>query len=224
MDMRVVPRKYEPKISYYRDRVARWAAHADQIGTSAEDVAALAALTEEAREALAAQQAAQMAARSATLRLKLAMEKMGERGGGIMTQIRVRALQEGAGVYSLAGIAARKKKSPLGPPGRPYAFDAELGALGWLTLRWKCKHPRGAQGTMYQVWRRVGNVGAFERLGMSGEKTFVDKTVPAGAGVVMYKIQAVRTTAEGEWGVFEVSLGVRGGGGARLASVMKGAA
>jgi hypothetical protein len=206
--MRVVPKKHGPKIAFYKHRITRWAAHAAQIGTTAADVAELAAVTEEAREALAAQQAAQRVAQSATLRLHLAVEKMGTRGSAIIQQVRVRAATSGDdGVYGLAWIPQPKKRSPIGAPGRPYQFSVTLQPIGWVELRWKCRNARGSVGTMYEVWRRIGGAGALERVGMSGTKRFVDKTVPAGSGVVMYQVRAVRTTAVGEWAQFNVYFG-----------------
>ena len=59
--MRVVPRNKLPQIQFYQSRVAKWAEHPEDIGTSAAEVAALAAVVAEARAALRAQQAAQNA-------------------------------------------------------------------------------------------------------------------------------------------------------------------
>jgi hypothetical protein len=52
--MRVVPRNHGPKIQFFRTHVAKWAQDPLAIGTSAELVAELQAMTDEAAAALAA--------------------------------------------------------------------------------------------------------------------------------------------------------------------------
>ena len=211
--MRLVPESNGKRIEFFSIRLEKWAEHAVEIGTSAEEVAALEAETAEARAALAAQRKAQDAARAATLRMNLAIEKMARRGAAIVQQIRARAMTSGEGVYSLASIAPPAKGSPIGPPGQPTGFAVELWTVGTLVLRWKCKNPRGAVGTLYHVHRQVlGREDGFVYLGCVGERKFVDETVPAGAGAIVYQIQAMRSTATGLSATFNVNLG----GGRRM--------
>lgn len=99
------------------------------------------------------------------------------------------------------------KASPIGPPGQPTQFTFELDARGALELSWKCKNPRGAVGTMYQVSRRIGPGGELVPLGITGEKRFVDETIPAGSTQVIYQIQAIRSTAAGPIATFNVNFG-----------------
>ena len=79
-----------------------------------------------------------------------------------------------------------------------------------LRLAWKCRHPRGAKGTMYQVYRRLGSDGEYAFLGASGKKKFTDATIPAGTRSISYRIIAVRSTARGDVAEFPVNLGVSG--------------
>ena len=113
------------------------------------------------------------------------------------------------------GLAVRPTPAPRPAPGTPNRFTVALAADGALTLRWKCNNPRGCSGTIYQVWRRIGSVGAFEYLGGAGTRAFVDATIPAGTPQVTYRIQAARSTAVGAWAQYTVSFGipVSGGGG-----------
>ena len=108
-------------------------------------------------------------------------------------------------------LAKPAKPAPIGPPGTPYAFSAALQQIGWLTLRWKCRNPRGSTGTMYHVWRRTGFSGAFGFLGATGVRRFVDKTVPAGASAVMYQVQAIRSTTAGALATYHVNFGTTRG-------------
>ena len=117
------------------------------------------------------------------------------------------------------GLSVRKLASPVPPPGTPTAIRATLGGDGSLTLAWKCNNPRGASGTMYQVYRRATAAGEFTYLGGAGEKKFVDATIPAGAAQVTYQIQAVRSTAVGPWAQFNVNFGAVAGGGETAAAV-----
>jgi hypothetical protein len=119
------------------------------------------------------------------------------------------------------GLAVRGKRSPLGPPGTPEAFRETLNG-GMLILKWKCKHPRGAQGTIYEIWRQIDD-GPTEFLGSNGKKTFTDATVPAGSARIVYKVRAMRSTdVKGPWGTHVVQFG--GGGVAPGEMQMKDAA
>lgn len=91
--MRVVPRNNQPQIQFFLTRLEQWADHAEEIGTTPEMVATLADQTEEARAALAAQQQAQAAAESATLRLRSALEAMAGTGAAVVSQIRAKRVR-----------------------------------------------------------------------------------------------------------------------------------
>jgi hypothetical protein len=204
--MRAVPRNTTGKIEFYKLRLAKWAEHAEQLGLTEQLVAELADATEAAREADRAQRAAAQAARAATQIRDNAIEKMATLGATMIKQIRVQAERQGQQTYSLALMSPPEKPSPLGAPGEPYAFTFELGQTGWLTLRFKCKNPRGSVGTMYHVSRRINLQGKFEYLGSAGETKFIDTSLPAGATSVEYKVQAVRSTAAGPAGRYSINL------------------
>ncbi|HEV7298375.1 MAG TPA: hypothetical protein VGN72_03350 [Tepidisphaeraceae bacterium] len=116
-------------------------------------------------------------------------------------------------------LPVRGEGSPALPPGSPESFKAELGADGSLQLKWKCAN-RGAGGTMYQVWRRVGATGPVEYCGGVGQKSFVDATLPPGTSTVMYQVQAVRSTAVGPFSQFNVNFAI-GGGSATVSAVQQ---
>ena len=196
--MRLVPESNAEKIEFFKLRAGPWAAHAAEIGTTAEEVAALDADVADAHAARAAQHAAQRAAVAATMRLNEAVERMARRGASIVQQIRAKAgLSGDPSVYVTALIPPPAHASALPPPGTPHAFTVELQQVGWLTLRWKCKNPRGAAGTMYHVERSVdGEPVRF--LAVTGERSFVDAAVPAGTREIVYRVRGVRSTAVGE--------------------------
>ena len=45
-----------------------------------------------------------------------------------------------------------------------------------------------------------------------GKKEFIDDSIPAGKTALMYKIQAVRSTAVGDWATFNVFFGTNASG------------
>jgi hypothetical protein len=204
--MPVVPSKSVEKIKFYETHQAQWEANAAAMGTTPEAVSALADLTVAAREAFNEQRQAQNAARAATAKLQQAVEAMANAGAAIIEQVRVQARKSGDEVYPLAHIPAPARPSPIGPPGQPYRFSVELSEVGSVTLRWKCKNPAGAVGTVYQVWRRIGT-GELTFLATVGAKQFVDDTLPAGTAAVMYQVQGMRTTAVGPVAQFNVYFG-----------------
>jgi hypothetical protein len=116
------------------------------------------------------------------------------------------------------GLSVRATPAPVPPPGTPGNFKVVLAGNGSLELKWKCSNPPGSQGTLYQIWRRVGAAGEFTYLGGAGEKKFTDATIPAGSASVTYQIQAARSTAVGPWAQFNVNFGV-GSSGPTIASV-----
>jgi hypothetical protein len=214
--MSVVPQQKNERIGFYQRHVGPWQDAAEQIGLSAEDVAVLDAKTQAARQAFQAHSTAQQAARSATTAYYDAVAQMSQCGSGLIRKIRAAADLQGERVYALAQIDPPAKASPVPPPGKPYRFTVELAdGDGSLKLAWKCKNPRNSQGTMYQIWRRIGQSGKFAFIGTSGVRSFVDDTLLAGtvgAGGVTYRIVPVRSTRRGTAADFLVFFGTDGSG------------
>lgn len=205
--MPTVPRTIDNQIQFFQTHLPQWQAHAEAIGLSESGVAELAAATDAAREAKARQSRLHNAARAATADLKDALERMMTLGSSAVQTIRAKAMVAGDQVYVLAQISRRGRKSKLGEPGAPYSFQTRVNSVGWVGLKWKCKNPPGAVGTVYQVFRQLDHTGAYEFIGASGEKKFVDDTVPPGTREIMYRVQAVRSTAKGMIGSCTVCLG-----------------
>jgi hypothetical protein len=208
------------KIEFCENHTAPWTTNAVAIGTTAAAVTDLTTKTTAARAAFNAQQAAQQAAKAATNDFNLAVTAMAAAASDIIKQVRVKASTAGNSVYSLAEIPVPATPSPIGPLGTPQSFKVTLAQTGALELSWKCTNPRGATGTVYQLYRRIGATGEFTYLGGVGEKKFMDDTVPAGSAQVQYQIQAVRSTSVGPWALFIVNFGVSGG--EMMASVSEG--
>ena len=109
------------------------------------------------------------------------------------------------------GLSVRATPSPAPAPGTPYEFKFTLSVTGLLEFKWKCNNPPRASGIMYQVWRTVDG-GTREYLGSCGAKMFTDSTLPSGASIVLYQVQAMRSTSLGAWGSFSIQFGTSASG------------
>jgi hypothetical protein len=217
--MGLLPKNHAARIAWFQSRIAIWTSNATSIGTTTTQVTDVDTKATAAADALAAQETAQNAAKAATQTLLDAMDALTNSGNVVIDQVRTKARTAGTGVYPLANIPAPATPAPVPPPGQPTDLKVALDATGMLTLKWKCANPPGSSGTTYNVYRRVGATGEFTYLGGTGTRTFTDGTVPAGAALVMYQIQAVRSTAAGPWNTFNVFLGSDTGGAATVTSV-----
>ena len=117
------------------------------------------------------------------------------------------------------GLAVRATPSPMPPPGTPSNFRVELLGDGSIRMTWRANNPTRMSGVTYQIWRRFGSEGEFTFVGASGEKKYIDSTIPAGTPQVQYQIRGIRPTAAGAWATFNVNFGVAPSGGAATATV-----
>lgn len=208
--MGIVPENTYPRITWYRTRLANWAENFAALGLSAEEVAQLETKLAAAEERYRQQRMAQQLARTATSWLHLAMDELSVLGASMIGKIKATASMEGNGVYNKAWMPSPAEPSPIGAPGQPFRFEVQLRSLGDLMIKWKCKHPKGSEGTMYEVRRQLGS-GPFEIVGLVGKKKFHDHTIPPGTANVTYRVTAVRSTRRGLTGEYTLNLGVRPG-------------
>ena len=217
--MGVVPNKRPEKVAWYKARIAQWTTEATNIGTSSAACTAMAALITAAEDALNAKITAEGAAEAATNTFYTACDAMAVAGQAIIKNVRSKAESTGnPEVYSLAMVPPPATPAPKGNPGTATNFKVKLNGDGSIELTWKCSNPAGTSGTLYQIFRRISAEGEFEYMGGVGEKKYHDTTIPAGTTTATYKIQAVRSTAVGDWAEFNVNFGT-GAGGAMTASV-----
>lgn len=208
--MSVLPQGKVEKVEFCEQHEALWTTNATAIGTTTTAVTDLTAKTTAARAAFNAQKIAQDNAKSATLALAAAVDAMTLAASGIIKSIKTKAATAGDGVYTLANIPAPATPGPVAPLGQPNSFSVELGETGALTLKWKNTNPKSAGGAVYQVFRRDSAAGEFKYLGGTGQKKFIDYSVPAGSSQVTYQIQAVRSSSVGPWAQYNVNFGTPG--------------
>lgn len=225
--MGIAPRKPAERVLFYVNKTKAtgpWKVNATGIGSSATAVDALNALALAAQAALADQQAKQDAARTATQTAKQAVAAMSVNGAEVIAAIKAKALVAGDSIYALADIPAPATPSPVGAPGTPTDFKVELVQGGALVLSWRCPNPANAQGTVYQIARKIGAGpgAAAVIIGSVGTRSFVDDSVPAtaaAAGGVTYQVTAIRSTKKGLLGQTLVEFGT-GGAGEMTASIV----
>ena len=231
--MRTVPRGLADRIGFYESHVPSWVENAAEIGLGPVAVHEFETLVEEARAAHLAAERAREAAKAATLVFHERAEAMGAAGAGLIRSIRAFAETTGDhDVYAQAHLPAPRTPAPLGPPGCPHSLAVTLEATGALGLHWSCDNPEGSQNTVYEIARRIGDsTHPFTYLGITGDRSFVDDTLPPGAaagaagaagtgagaaGRVVYQITALRSTRRGEPARFVVNFGVEKPGAEKL--------
>jgi len=208
--MGIVPNTRLGKIEFYEAHIQPWATNATQIGLTSGQVTALMGQTAAARVAYNQAQAARDAAKAATQTFYNTVAAMADNGAGLIKTIKSYAeTQNDPNVYVLAQIPPPAEPSPVPAPGTPYQPRVSLLQTGEIELKWKCDNPAGSVGTMYEVQRRVDG-GPYTFVGSSGERAFIDETLPAGSSTVLYKVTAVRSTKRGEPALFVVNFGVGG--------------
>lgn len=223
LQMGTVPKKAVERVQFYENHITPFTTNATAIGITSAEATDLGTKTTAARAAFVAQQEAAQSSKVATEAFQNAVDAMSVTGAGLIKKIRAKAeMTNNPDVYTLAEIPAPPTPSPRPAPGTPSNFTATLKSTGELDIAWKCENPAGSAGTLYQVWRQIGEAGALEYLGGAGLKKFLDNTLPAGSNYVMYQIQGVRSSAVGDFGTFTVRFGVGTGGGATIASVTEG--
>ena len=218
--MGVMPDKKIDKLGFCEAHVTPWTTNAVAIGTTAPAVTDFSSKTTAARAAYVVKQAAEEALRSANGNFDMALTAATTAAAEIIKQVRAKAATGGDSIYTLAALPIPAIPSPIPPPGQPTDIKVKLTATGALDMKWKCANPPGASGTIYNIFRRVGDSGEFTYVGGSGVREFTDESAPAGVPLLMYRMQAVRSTTVGPWATFNVFLGVDTGGGAMVASVV----
>jgi hypothetical protein len=221
--MGVVPQNREAKLAFYEAHIAPFTANAVAIGLTLPEVANLTSLAEAGRKALLAANEARTASKAATQAYYTAIADLGRAGKNILETIRTFAeTTNNPDVYLLSQLPPPAIDSSIPPPGQPREFVVTLAQNGWIQLNWKCTNPEGAQGTAYEIQRKIGS-GPFSIIGIAGgNKEYVDSTLPAGSTGVVYQVTGVRSGLRGPVSQVNVNFGVGGGGGFTVTSVTEG--
>jgi hypothetical protein len=211
--MSLVPEKIVDRIQFFENHTGPFSTNAVAIGITTTEATDLQTKTAAARAAFDARQAAQQAAEAATLAMYDAVEAMSVAGQALIDKIRAKAKQVGGNsVYTLSELPPPATPTTVGNPGTPSALKVELKPNGSIGLAWDCSNPPGCTGVLYHVYRQIEAVGDFTFIGGSGNRKFVDASLPMGTQTVVYKIQGVRTTSMGDEAEFIVRFGTTASG------------
>src|SRR5688500_9876899 len=120
--MRVVPKMASKRLSFFQNRLAKWAQNHADIGLTESEVQDVELKLAAAQEAYRARLIARDQAKSAKLALQIAMKNLMNVGGSAIMKVRATARKDGAKVYPLASVPKPKKRSPIGDPGKPSYF------------------------------------------------------------------------------------------------------
>lgn len=183
------PRHVAPAVEV---KLPSWHANAAAIGVTPALVDEVQALYDEAVAKMAAADAARNAARNATIEFHTAAEALRSKAAAVVGLVRGYAeLTADADVYALASIAPPRKPSRrLPPPGTPSVHRIAL-VSGRVEIGWTADHPAGVFNVVYQV-SRIMDGGEPEHVGSTGERSFLDHTLPPRALQVEYLITAQR--------------------------------
>ncbi|CAG0971315.1 hypothetical protein PHYC_01264 [Phycisphaerales bacterium] len=205
--MRVIPKTPREQIAFLTIHLPAWAQEPGAIGLSPAEIAGLQELLDAARDLQMRAADARDAARGATASFNDAAGRMRDAAARAVAKIKATAAGDQA-VYSAAMIPQPAPGSPVPAPGKPFKPAFTLVGGGCVRLTWKCRNPRGSDGTMYQIERAVGGTREFTHLATVGEKSFTDTTLPRGAAEVEYRVTAIRSTRRGEAAGFVLTFGV----------------
>lgn len=212
--MPVVSYKDLEAIQQFENWIPVWTNNAVAIGTTAAAVTAMDLKVKAARTSYTAQQAAKMAAKTATNSFHDHVELMRDAGADIIRQIRTQAeVTNNPNVYNLAQVPPPAPPSPAPLPGQPTNFSVGLTGSGGILLTWKSTNSSPSTGAYFTVRRRLAGENTFTVAGGTGSKSFVDDTVPFGTNLVTYLVQGFKGQAAGpESEQLTVQFGVGGSG------------
>lgn len=211
--MSTVPRKDLETIQFFELHVPVWTGTPAAIGLTPAQVTALDTLTKAARNTYTAQQNAKNAAKAATVNFRSAIAALRNNGADLVKLIRAFAqTTNNPNVYALAQINPPAPPTPRPAPGQPTDFTVALTTEGAISLRWKAANASPSSGAFFNIRRKLAGQNAFEIIGNTGSKSFVDDTIPLGTTHATYIIQGYRGTTAGEASdQFVVQFGVGNG-------------
>ncbi|MEM7623616.1 MAG: hypothetical protein AAF235_10500 [Planctomycetota bacterium] len=215
----MIPNSILGSIEFFEQRLVDWANNPETIGLTAAQVNDMITRTTASRQAYAAAQQIRQQSHNATATQRLAVSDMNSYGADLIAAIRSFAeLQaDPNAVFVAAEInPPTPAGTPLPPPVPATDVVANLQQSGAVLVSWK---GTVANGTFYDVYRRLEGEPGFRSLGSSATRSFEDTTVPAGTTQVSYYTVARRdafTSAESQQAVLRFGMQIQPGEGTQL--------
>jgi hypothetical protein len=194
--MSVLPPQRLDQVQFCEDHHDVWAASFAQIGITSAMVTALDTLTTQARKDYAAAQQARQASKAATQAFYNSCGLMRDKAAEMIRVIKTYAdTTNNPNVYTIAQIPEPAAPGTNPPPGQPENVVVTLGLSGVLNFKWKSEN---ATGGFFQIKRKIGAASnPWVIIGGSGNREFVDTTLPMGTTNVSYVIQGFRSGTPG---------------------------
>lgn len=177
-------------LEWLEARMSAWAGSPTAIGLTSLQVSTMQTHVSTARAARNTAQAVRAAGKAATLDFHNKAATMKREAAELISVIKAYAATTGnPAVYVLADLSPADPPTPAGAPEPPTNLRGAINSDGAVELAWDGSL---AQGTFFEVSRRVEGEAAFTRLDAVGAKKFTDETVPAGFASVYYTVRAKR--------------------------------
>lgn len=193
--MATLPGTIVGDIQWFEERVSSWSENAASIGLTLAQAAAIGTETGQARSAFNAANAAKTAYKDSVVIQNAEVGEMRSLGGQLITTIRAFAEQQPdtSVVYALASVPPKQSPSSV-PPVQPTDVSYDLTNTGSIELKWK---GTTAGGTVFSVVRAVQiepgePFGAFEQVGLTGSREFLDGSIPPCCIAAQYVIRAFK--------------------------------
>lgn len=173
--MPVLPQGDIQKVEFMEAHLTLWNTNAVAIGLTVAQVTAMSTATTAARSGYNTMLVKREDAKSATAGFHNLARSMTDLASDAVKAIKTKAAQTNdPNVFVLANIPAPDAASPPPPVVPPTELVADPNADGTVTLKWK---GTTAFNTWFSVWRKIGSA-AWDQIGSTGIKTFVDSSVP----------------------------------------------
>lgn len=215
-----VPTTVQDLINFCELHGEVWETAPAAIGLTPAQLASFKSATGSAASAVGKQTAAKSAAKSSTVTANEAVRDLRRSVAAMIRSITTYAAvqPDPNAVYAAAEIDPPQPRGESEPPGQPTNITATLDDQGAITLKWKCANPPGGN-VVYSITRRIGSSGAFNQVGASGSRVFLDESIPGGSAVVQYIVRGYRGQTVGPASAtFVLQFGVQGGGGLAITS------
>ena len=213
--MSIVPTRVEDLLTWASVHQEVWTTVAAQIGLTPAQALAFKNAYTQAQTNFAAREAARAALEGAVTTSQDSIRDLRRSAADTLRFIKAFAENQAKPdtIYAKAQIPPPSQPGPLGPPGTPFNFRADLNPDGTISFRWKCNNPAGAGGTVYTVKRKLANESQYSIIGAVGLRRYTDTSLPLGTPTVQYVVVAQRGEQVGvPSSPFTVQFGTGGGG------------
>jgi hypothetical protein len=186
----MIPRTISGKLDFWTVHKVVWTGEETTLGLTTGQTTQLATLLTTAQTARTAQLEALSAAKAATATFENAMKALDDFGAVLVTAIKAKATITGDnGIYAKAQLPAPKTPASAGIPPIPGNVRATINTDGAVQIVWG-----GSTRfqTSFEIYRQLAGQSGWSIVGSSAKRSFIDSTVPVGAGTAAYKIVAKR--------------------------------